>query len=164
MIASASQMCLVVNIFYGMSTMATAASDNAVKYHFQVTDRPHQRRFVLTLQSADKRPICIYRDKWPNGFGQLHSGSRWVFLKSSGGTLPARDTNFGICGGDASCYIRILPSGKLSGFIGYEQFGKPEQIAKLPRRELHFPVSPFVCVEWPPRQARPAPKGPLGKE
>lgn|SRR5215831_17968129 len=158
---------VAASLLPGISRVSAGTKGGNVHYHFQITDRPDQQRFVLTLRSTDKRPICIYRDKWPNGFGQLDFGSTWVTLHASEKLLPARDTNFGICGGDESCYMRILPGQELSGFIGYEQFGKPEEIAKLARRKLHFPVSPLVCVEWPPRRARPAPMEadtPLGRK
>ncbi len=151
---SAIGLIVAAILCFDIAAMATPEKQYNVRYRFQVTDRPDQQRFVLTLRSADKRPICIYRDNWPNGFGQVNLGAMRVTLKSSEGEIRAHDTNFGFCAGDASCYIRILPGGTLTGFIGYEQFGKPKTIAKLARRELRFRVSPIVCEKWPPPPPR----------
>ena len=121
------------------------ASDAGLSYHFTVTDRPDLNRFILTVKSTDPRPMCLYTDKWPNRLGQLHFGSTWVSLTARGVTLRAHDSNFGVCRGDASCYIYLPPGGTLTAFIGYEQFGDPAEIAALAERELKFPIALFRC-------------------
>lgn len=138
---------LLAGIAFCILAAVSTASSSVARYHVEVVDQPDQRRFVVTLRSSDTRPLCVYRDKWPNRLGQLHFGSTWVSLTSTGGTFAARDTNFGFCGGGPSCFLRIPPCSVLSGFIGYEQFGDPNRIAKLRKRQLRFPVSPFFCKQ-----------------
>jgi hypothetical protein len=131
--------------------IASAASQQtdstSARYRFAIIDRPQERKFVLTVESLDSRPLCIAVEKWPNRAGQLHFGSVWVKLESSEGTFPARDENFGYCVGPHGepCLIQIAPGSVLKGSIGYEQFGDPTAIAKLSKRHLKFPVSPSVC-------------------
>jgi hypothetical protein len=119
----------------------------APHYRFEITDRPAEKRFALTLKSQDDRPLCIYVEKWPNQKGQVHFGRTWVKLESAEDTYAARDENFGYCIDDSGkpCLLKILPGATLEGFIGYEQFGDPIVIAGLTHRKLHFPVSPQVC-------------------
>ena len=111
----------------------------------EVIDRPSEKRFVVTLRSKDKRPLCLGIDQWPNRSGQLDTGSKRARLESAAGTFPARDENFGFCVGE-ECVIHVAPGASLTGFIGYAEFGPPAKIAALPRRRLHFPVTTWVCT------------------
>ena len=145
-----SPIFIAVVLLYSCIMSVTANNRNhstAARFHFDITDRPDEKRFVLSLKSLDDRPLCIYVEKWPNQKGQLHFGSRWVKLKSPNGTYPAKDENFGYCVDEHGkhCLIYIAPRSTLNGFIGYEQFGNPAVIEKLSRRQLDFPVSPSVC-------------------
>jgi hypothetical protein len=133
---------IVISIF---ASVATCLAEPSPLFTFKITDQPQQLRFVISLRSSDKRPICIYRHMWPNAMGQLHFGSTWVRLESAQGAFAARDSNFGFCGGGPNCFLRIDPGDVLRGYIGYEQFGKPRTIARLKRRKLVFAVSPARC-------------------
>jgi hypothetical protein len=119
----------------------------APRYRLDITDRPAEKRFVLTLKSLDDRPLCIHVEKWPNRKGQVHFGRTWVKLESAEHTYAARDENFGYCIDESGkpCLLKILPGATLKGFVGYEQFGDPIVIANLAHRKLHFLVSPRVC-------------------
>jgi hypothetical protein len=128
-----------------ISASANKRNQSAVpRFRFEITDRPQQKKFLLTLRSLDNRPLCMPFYKWPNRFGQVHFGSSWVRLESSEGTHAIRNENFGYCVGP-SCIIHIPPGSTLYGFIGYEQFGDPTVIARLSQRKLRFPVLPDVC-------------------
>lgn len=146
MVASRPYLVAAAAIYLACAiSLAASPPEASVRYHLRIDDSPEHRCFVLSLESADKRTLCIHRQGWPSVFGELHFGSTWVTLISSEGTFRARDTNFGFCEGGPSCVLMIPPGGVLIGIIGYEQFGDPERIAKLSHRRLRFPVSPFVC-------------------
>jgi hypothetical protein len=114
------------------------------QYRLVVSDQPDLKRFLLTLTSVDRRPLCLHVTKWPDYFGHVHFGSSWVTLTATEGKYPARDENFGTCIGP-SCVIRIAPGGKLSGFIGYSEFGDPKRISKLSNRKLKVVTAPIIC-------------------
>ncbi len=121
---------------------------NAPQFHLIISDRQDLKRFIITLESSDSRTLCLDRDKWPNFLGHLHFGSTWVRLTSNKAVYPARDDNFGRCLG-ADCVIRIKPKSRLKGFIGYQEFGDPEKIARLRNRHLYMTLSPWVCRVGP---------------
>lgn len=132
--------------------LSWAASDERIaslppRYHLDIKDRPGEKRFLMTLRSLDDRSLCIPVEKWPNRRGQVHFASTWVKLESSGRAYPARDENFGYCiekdGGP--CLIRIEARAEIKGFIRYAEFGDPATIAALSERQLHFPVTAWVC-------------------
>jgi hypothetical protein len=114
------------------------------RYRLVIKDNPTAERFELTLHSEDSRAICLGQGGWPNRLGQTHWGSQWVKLESNNRVFPARDWNFGSCDG-AECATRVPPYGKLTGFIGYAEFGNPKDIAVLPERRLHFDPLLYVC-------------------
>jgi hypothetical protein len=113
------------------------------RYRLVIKDNPTLARFDLTLRSLDRRTICLGGGGWPSPNGNVDWGSQWVKLQSNSDFLPARDWNFGICFGD--CSIHVAPHGKLSGFIGYAEFGDPKKITALPNRKLHFDPIVYVC-------------------
>jgi len=127
----------------GLWSCATGPSaDRAPRYHFEIADRPHEKRFVLTLKSLDDRPLCLGIGQWPNKRGQMDFGSSWITLSSAERTYRPRDHNFGYCPG---CEIHIAPGSTLTGFIKYAEFGSPAAISALSNRRLHFPVTLWIC-------------------
>lgn len=122
------------------------------RYQFVIQDNPAARRFDLIIFSYDDRPICISYGGWPNEVGRVDWGSHDVKVKSQGKTFTARDWDFGYCMGD--CMTRIPPHGTLKGFINYEEFGDPKQLAELPDKKLEYETLPHLCT--PP--ARPEEK------
>jgi hypothetical protein len=114
------------------------------RYRVIIKDNPSELRFELTLISYDDRPICLGYGGWPNSSGQIHWGSEWVKLESNGRFIPVHDENFGYCEG-SKCTIHVPPHKRLTGFIGYREFGEVEQISRLPDRQLHFDPLVYVC-------------------
>lgn len=121
-----------------------ATAGPAPRYRVEITDNPKQKRFIIVLTSLDDRSLCLGIGQWPNRLGQLDFGSSWVELKSGSKSFRPRDTNFGYCPG---CEIRVAPRSELKGFIGYAEFADAATIAALPERQLHFPVTAWVCKE-----------------
>lgn len=114
------------------------------RYHLIVKDNRALARFEVTLVSRDSRIICLGRGGWPDESGHVDWGSQWVKLKSNRRSFPARDWNFGYCEG-TDCTIRVQPRSKLTGFIGYAEFGDPQKIAVLRFRHLDFDPLVYVC-------------------
>jgi hypothetical protein len=112
------------------------------RYRVEITDNPKQKRFIIVLTSLDDRSLCLGIGQWPNKLGQLDFGSSWVELKSGSKSFRPRDTNFGYRPG---CEIRVAPRSELKGFIGYAEFADAATITALPKRQLHFPVTAWVC-------------------
>jgi len=121
-----------------------------LRYQFVIQDNPAALRFDLVIFSHDDRPICISHGGWPNEAGHVDWGSQDVKVESHGRTLAARDWDFGYCIGD--CTTRIPPHGTLKGFINYEEFGDPKQIAELPDKKLVYTILPHLCA--PPAQPK----------
>jgi hypothetical protein len=132
------------------ATFLNIAASNSVvasapRYKVEILDQPAEKRFLITLKSFDSRPLCLGVEQWPNVRGQVDTGSKRAKLESAKGTYLARDENFGSCLGDA-CIIHLAPRSSIRGFINYAEFGDPSVIATLPQRQLHFPVTTWICV------------------
>ncbi len=134
--------------FVSGATVYSSFASSPPRYTLEIKDQPRQKRFVLALRSSDDRTLCIDVEDWPNRFGRVHFGGSSVRLETPKKMFPARDFNFGYCLGNCSIYIR--PRSVLTGFIGYAEFGPPSLIAGLTHRQLHFEVSPRICMskEW----------------
>lgn len=113
-------------------------------YNLQIVDNIDKRKFDVILRSKDNLPICVSVLVWPSSFGHLHMGSSIATLHAATGELLAKDANFGYCPGGCGEY-RIEPGDKLSGFIAYEIFGDPEQLASDSSKQLKFSVKPTYC-------------------
>jgi len=136
-----------VSLLLAASSLCSARAERAgsgPQYRLVVSDRPDLKRFLLTLTSFDRRPLCLHVTKWPDYFGHVHFGSSWVTLTATEGNYPAHDENFGTCIGP-SCVIRLAPGGKLNGFIGYREFGDPKRVSKLSNRKLKVVTAPVIC-------------------
>jgi hypothetical protein len=114
------------------------------RFEFAIKDNPQDRRFDLILVSHDDRPICISHGGWPDGSGHVNWGSRDVKIESRGSVFPSRDWDFGYCAGE--CMTQIPAHGTLEGFINYEEFGDPSQIAELPDKRLTFETFVHLCT------------------
>lgn len=118
--------------------------DPPARYRLVIKDNPAGMRFDLTLISYDNRSLCVSGGGWPKGWAKSIWGSRWVKIQSKARSFPARDWDFEVCEGD-DCSHRVAPHGRLSGFIGYAEFGNPKEIAALPGRPLLFETTAYVC-------------------
>lgn len=114
------------------------------QYDLEITDNAAEHRFDIVLQSRDARPLCVSAENWPSRGGQLHMGSDLATLQTTTGVLPARDENFGYCPGGCGQH-RVEPEGELRGFIAYEAFGDPVQLATDLGKRLQFSVTPSYC-------------------
>jgi hypothetical protein len=114
------------------------------RYQFMIQDNPANLRFDLIILSHDDRPICISHGGWPDDSGHVDWGSQDVKVESRQRSFPARDWDFGYCE-NGECTTRIPPHGTLRGFINYEEFGDPKEIAGLPDRRLIFETTPHLC-------------------
>lgn len=123
---------------------ATATRPAVDRYALQISDNVSEHRFDMVLKSHDDQAICVQVDKWPNRSGQLHMGSDLAKLRTDTGVLQALDENFGYCPGGCGQH-RIEPHGELRGFIAYEAFGDPEQLAADASKKLQFLLMPFYC-------------------
>jgi hypothetical protein len=45
------------------------------------------------------------------------------------------------------CIMHIAPHATITGFVGYEMFGHPAVITRLPDRCLELSVRPELCTE-----------------
>jgi hypothetical protein len=130
---------------------ACAASDrgslrfaSGTDYEVRIVDNQEARRFDLELLSHSSKYLCLGKGQWPDAKGRVEDGSERATLPTNIGDLSAADANFGFCVGER-CGIRLGPGRSLRGFIGYDQFGDPERIARLKRGRLSFPVSLTKC-------------------
>src|SRR5689334_10239936 len=116
------------------------------RYRFEIKDQPDRKQFLVILRSLDHRMLCIYESRWPSG-GRLCFGKTWTRVESLEGTFRGGELNCGysIDQNGMAPRIRIPPYTELRGIISYEEFGKPNDIAKLTGRRLIFPVRPEVC-------------------
>lgn len=114
------------------------------RYQFIIQDNPANLRFDLVILSHDDRPICISHGGWPDESGHVDWGSQDVKVESLQRSFPARDWDFGYCE-NGECTTQIPPHSTLRGFINYEEFGNPKEIAGLPDRRLIFETTPHLC-------------------
>lgn len=114
------------------------------RYELHIADNPHEHRFDIVLKSNDSRPLCVAVENWPNRVGLLHMGRDLATLQTAAGALPAHDDNFGYCHGGCGEH-RIEPHEELHGFIAYEAFGDPVQLAADTSKQLQFSVTLAYC-------------------
>lgn len=137
---------LVLLLLFLVACTSTVIRPGSDQYALKVEDNPAAYRFDIVLQSHDPKPLCIPVENWPSREGQLHMGSDLATLHTTTGILAARDENFGYCPGGCGQH-QIAPGSKLHGFIAYEAFGDPVQLAMDAGKRLQFTVSLSYCKE-----------------
>lgn len=117
----------------------------ADRYELDITDNAAERRFDVSLKSADNRAVCVSVENWPNSSGHFTVEKDDTYLQVGPNRLPAKSKLMSAyCPGGCGKH-RVEPNSSLRGFISYEVFGDPENLAKEPQKRLNFPVSPHYC-------------------
>jgi hypothetical protein len=127
--------------------LVPAKDAEPARFRIEVTDNQKLQRFDVAFISLDDRTVCVYVGNWPSERGEIQGASQWVSVESRGKIYPAHDPDLiaDCFGGADDCAIRVKPRGSLQGAIPYSHFGKAEDIASLPDKQLRFPITPFVC-------------------
>jgi hypothetical protein len=128
------------------STSVPVVSHSAPRYRIDVVDEVQQKKFRLALVSEEKSPICVTLEGWPNKGGEVFSGSQRMSLEIPGQPpISGKSFKFAIsCPGGCGYHV-VKPGRELEGFIGYEQFDKPEEWSALPNKRLIFATSVHWC-------------------
>lgn len=145
-VALTSRLTLILLLSFLVACTPALIQPGSDQYALRVEDNPAAYRFDIVLQSHDPKPLCISVENWPSREGQLHMGSDLATLHTTTGILAARDENFGYCPGGCGQH-RIAPGSELQGFIAYEAFGDPVQLAMDAGKRLQFTVSLSYCKE-----------------
>jgi hypothetical protein len=114
-------------------------------FNIESRDVIGEDRFELTLQSQDKRAICLDVQNWPNDLGGVHYGADFVQIVHNRGVLPIRDLNLGYC--SDGCGVIVIPPGStIRGSLTYAEFGSVAQVRALEGRVLEYSLSPRLCT------------------
>jgi hypothetical protein len=140
-------------LFVGIVTLGNACVVDCeiqetppAKYELQVIDEPEKLRFSLVLTSKDERDICIDGSSWPDEKGKTETGSYVYSLRTERGTMfPHEPTVYIDCFDSPECSTRVRHGESLRGFIAYSEFGDPNQIRAMHKRELRIDIIPSVC-------------------
>lgn len=101
-----------------------------------------ERIFELVLKSKVGDNLCVGIDSWPNSNGLVADGR--AALQIGGITRSAPVINLGFNLFDISVLI-IYPNESIKGYIKYEMFGEPDEIAKINDKKLIYIIKPFFC-------------------
>ena len=97
-------------------------------------------RFDLQLRSLSGVDLCIHSLQWPSPSGQVHFREGVVFAVIDEKYHDVRQRNLGSPGGR----LRIEPSGRLEGFISFDEF-PTAKFDDGSETRLVFEVRPFWC-------------------
>lgn len=132
------------------ATWLSACSPNETRpardhFHLSIVQNDSQHRFDISLSSAVDRQLCVSVDNWPNSSGYFSVEYSDIALEIGNSSLPSKSPLLSkYCPGGCG-FHRIEPRGVLSGFIAYDAFGDPAQIAAAAEKRLTFEVFPIYC-------------------
>lgn len=146
-----TRLCSRLLVVVMLTCPLMACSPNVVRpsddrFRLSVIQDDANHRFNIAFSSKDERPICISKENWPNTAGRFTVDNGDVFLKIGADSLPSRSPLMSAyCPGGCG-ELRIGPMEELRGFIAYDSFGEPAQIAAETEKDLIFDVYPYYCL------------------
>jgi len=115
------------------------------RFHLLVAPNDARNRFDITFSSEDQRPLCIPVENWPDSSGRFTVENSDVSLQIDADIILSRSPLMSTyCPGGCG-YHRIESMEELRGFVAYDAFGDPAQIAAAPQKRLDFDVFPIYC-------------------
>ena len=127
-----------------MAVLATgcASQPTLVRVDFEMRDKPADRQIEVVYQNAQKNPMCLLPEHWPNVAGKINQASDLVFLVVEGRRFPIENFNTGYC--PKGCSTRVKPGEQQSARIAYADFGLPQELYGAPKR-LEFAPMAYAC-------------------